>query len=54
MLATLLLLSGSGAQAAVPQLAVGDSHSIVLKDDGTVWTWGERYLGTTRKQRNPD
>ncbi|MGB4924643.1 MAG: hypothetical protein WBO98_10745 [Candidatus Nitrotoga sp.] len=45
LLATLLLLSGSGAQAAVPQLAVGDSHSIVLKDDGTVWTWGSDTWG---------
>lgn len=40
LLATLLLFSVLGAQAAVPQLAVGASHSIALKGDSTVWTWG--------------
>ncbi len=41
LLATLLLFSGLGAQAAVPQLAVSFASSFALKSDGTAWTWGE-------------
>jgi len=45
LLATLLLFSGLGAQAAVPQLAVGFANSYALKSDGTVWAWGSDAVG---------
>lgn len=44
-LTTLLLFSGLGAQAAVPQLAVGAANSYALKSDGTVWAWGSDAWG---------
>lgn len=27
------------------QVATGSSHSVVLKNDGTVWLWGDNYYG---------
>ena len=27
------------------QIAAGDKHSIALKEDGSVWTWGDNYYG---------
>jgi len=26
-------------------IAAGDSHTLALKDDGTVWAWGDNFLG---------
>jgi alpha-tubulin suppressor-like RCC1 family protein len=36
------LFSGSGQ---VVQVAAGAYHSLLLKDDGTVWAWGDNYYG---------
>ncbi|MFZ4858969.1 MAG: C13 family peptidase [Desulfuromonadaceae bacterium] len=33
------------AHAVTPQLAAGYNYSVVLKDDGTVWTWGNNDNG---------
>ncbi|MCL2141249.1 MAG: hypothetical protein FWH42_06320, partial [Dehalococcoidia bacterium] len=35
-----------GVYSAVkPMIAGGESHSLALKSDGTVWVWGETYYG---------
>ncbi|MEC0248474.1 RCC1 repeat- and reductase domain-containing protein [Paenibacillus chitinolyticus] len=42
------ILDGSQARAAssiAPSVAVGASHSLALKDDGTVWAWGNNDFG---------
>ncbi|NMB34935.1 MAG: hypothetical protein GX989_01465 [Firmicutes bacterium] len=44
--------------AGVIQLAAGDSHSLALKDDGTVWAWGcnssgQLGDGTTEHRNTP-
>ena len=31
--------------SAVTSLAAGSRHSLVLRSDGTVWSWGENYDG---------
>lgn len=28
-----------------PQVGCGENHTIALKDDGTVWVWGDNYFG---------
>jgi alpha-tubulin suppressor-like RCC1 family protein len=46
----LLLGIAPRAEAELPQIAVGMSHTVVLKTDGTLWTWGSNayaQLGTT-------
>ncbi|UVI32926.1 RCC1 domain-containing protein [Paenibacillus spongiae] len=30
---------------AQPMVSAGDNHSVYLKNDGTVWTWGENNFG---------
>jgi alpha-tubulin suppressor-like RCC1 family protein len=40
--AAVLTLVAGGAQAQT--LAGGNNHSIVLKSDGTVWTFGDNCL----------
>jgi alpha-tubulin suppressor-like RCC1 family protein len=47
---------GSGSRAIA--LAMGGSHSVALKADGTVWTWGRNHLGqlgdgTTTERHSP-
>ncbi|ETR65903.1 MAG: hypothetical protein OMM_13546, partial [Candidatus Magnetoglobus multicellularis str. Araruama] len=29
----------------ISMIAVGSCHSLALKDDGTVWAWGDNYYG---------
>jgi alpha-tubulin suppressor-like RCC1 family protein len=31
--------------AELKAIAAGSSHSLALKDDGTVWAWGDNQLG---------
>ncbi len=35
----------ASAQGVRPALAVGDSHILALRTDGTVWAWGENFVG---------
>ena len=46
-LAGLLVLLGLApeTQAAVVQVAAGGDHTVVLKDDGTLWAWGDNSNG---------
>ncbi len=44
-LSVLLILPSCGAWAAVPSLAGGANHTIVLRDDATVWAWGNNQYG---------
>ena len=30
---------------ATPMVAVGKTHTVALKSDGTVWTWGDNTYG---------
>lgn len=41
----LLALCSSNALAANPMVAVEESHSMALKTDGTVWSWGDNTTG---------
>lgn len=41
----MILLSPSLALAATPMVAGGSAHSVALKSDGTVWTWGSNAYG---------
>ncbi|MDR0778642.1 MAG: hypothetical protein LBE48_04315 [Methanomassiliicoccaceae archaeon] len=34
-----------GAGSGMPMIAAGEFHSLVLKDDGTVWSWGQNDYG---------
>jgi alpha-tubulin suppressor-like RCC1 family protein len=36
---------GSGFLTGVTAIAAGGEHTVALKQDGTVWTWGENYAG---------
>jgi alpha-tubulin suppressor-like RCC1 family protein len=35
----------SGYLSGVQAIAAGSSHSLALKDDGTVWAWGLNIVG---------
>jgi alpha-tubulin suppressor-like RCC1 family protein len=46
------------ASSANSRIAGGDSHTLALKSDGTVWAWGENWYGqlgdgTTALRYNP-
>lgn len=54
----LLILSASSASAVVPQIASSDSHTLVLRADGTLWAWGDNAQGvlgdgTTQSRPSP-
>ena len=40
LLCFLLFWIAAFAQAAVPKVAAGGSHSLMLKAEGTLWAWG--------------
>jgi len=47
----------SNAPCTMPLIAAGENHTVVLKSDGTVWTWGSNSKGqlgdgTTQGQRS--
>lgn len=37
--------NGSGFLTDVKNITAGDSHSVALKNDGSVWSWGYNYHG---------
>jgi len=45
---TLVMILGAGtipAQAVEPKIAAGGDHTVVLKKDGTLWSWGLNFRG---------
>ena len=45
MLCVILAVHAASLASATPQIACGYSHTIALKSDGTVWTWGRNEYG---------
>lgn len=43
-----VLAAGGGVFTGVVAIAAGTSHSMALRTDGTVWTWGTDYFGFGR------
>ncbi|WHE07071.1 S-layer homology domain-containing protein [Thermoanaerobacterium thermosaccharolyticum] len=37
----------------VKAIAAGMYHTVALKNDGTVWAWGDNYFGTTNSSSTP-
>ena len=35
----------SSSDVAAPMVAAGGGHTVALKKDGTVWTWGHNGVG---------
>ncbi|WP_272946193.1 chitobiase/beta-hexosaminidase C-terminal domain-containing protein [Geobacter sp. OR-1] len=40
-----LIISGSASANVFPRITAGDSHTVALKTDGTVWAWGKNNSG---------
>jgi len=36
---------GGGARTVLPQLVAGDSHTVAIKANGTLWAWGWSHHG---------
>lgn len=47
------MVAGS-AMSAIPQIASSDSHTLLLKADGTVWAWGSNAHGLLGDGTNVD
>ena len=45
LLLILFLFPLEGISSTTPQVAAGFEHTIALKSDGTVWTWGSGSSG---------
>ena len=41
---SVLVMNGT-AVAITPKITAGFNHTVVLKNDGTLWAWGDNYLG---------
>ena len=49
-------LQGAAAFETAPMVAAGSDHTLALKDDGTVWAWGNNsygQLGNSSKKPSP-
>ncbi len=45
LLVAIISLCAPAAQAVTPRIATGSAHTLALKDDGTVWSWGYNFNG---------
>ena len=43
---------GSGYLTNITAIAAGYYHSLALRQDGTVWTWGYNYAGAARRRHH--
>ena len=41
----MIAANGTSSASVTPQIAGGDAHTIALKSEGTVWTWGYNVYG---------
>lgn len=53
-----LFVWANGARAGVAQVAAADSHTLIIKDDGSLWAWGNNWWGqlgdgTTTDKNSP-
>ncbi|PCI12757.1 MAG: hypothetical protein COB71_08260 [Thiotrichales bacterium] len=39
------LLVGTGTTSVSTQFALGQKHTLMIKSDGTLWSWGENSIG---------
>jgi alpha-tubulin suppressor-like RCC1 family protein len=47
-----------GAESIWVSITTGDEHTLALKSDGTIWAWGNNYVGqlgdgTFKNKRSP-